>query len=269
MNTIRQMNDPFPTPFNEIITYYDKLNLDVRKLKNEDRLDLELIPLVPEMAEPEIDECNVCLKVSSGLLEQKIIQVDRKALVELFQRATQMRLGTDAYVTGLKIHFGLVGNEIKLLFQPVYMKRVITGQGTNEYRTEFELHYVYSLEARRFVEAKKEDFEKIRTYKSSIQIKHDVASGYGSFSEGDVEGVIFPFQTIFSLLYYNEEDDEVFFYNAIRTENNKNKHCILLATKSKPFPQPVFENKYANRSHLCPPCSRVSYEIFMESQAKV
>ncbi|MNJ83146.1 hypothetical protein D3C87_05600 [compost metagenome] len=269
MNTIKQINDPSPTPFNEIIDYYDKLNLDVRKLEQEDRLDLDLIPLIPEVAEPEIDECDTYLKVSTGRLEKEIIRINRVAFVGLFKIATEMRSGTESYLTGLKIHFGLVGRKIEPIFQPVYMKRVAAGQGTNDYSTQFELHYVYNSGMKQFDKAEEEDLRKIDNYKSAIQIKHDAASAHGPFSEGDVEGVIFPFQTIFSLLYYNEGDHDVFFYNAIRSVGSKKKHCILLATKEKPFPQPVFENKYANRSHLCPPCRRVSNSIFVESQAKV
>ncbi|MNU74584.1 hypothetical protein D3C71_640900 [compost metagenome] len=263
MNTMKPLIDPFPTPFSKIIDYYKELNLDVRKLEEEDRLDLDLIPLVPEVAEREIDECDIYLRVGSELLEKEIVRVNKVAFVELFKHASEMRSGTESYLTGLKIHFGLVGKKIEPIFQPVYMKWESTDQGTNKYNTKFEFHYVYNSEMKRFDKAEEADLGRIKIYQSTIQIKHDLASGHGPFREKDVEGVIFPFQTIFSLLYYNTGDDEVFFYNAIRPENDEKKHCVLLVTKEKKekgFPHPIFEDKYANRSHLCPPC-KVSYAV--------
>lgn len=263
---LKELADPFPTPVCNIVEYYQLLGEDVRDLKNEDVIDQELAELGPDIAEPEIDDSDKYLKISSGLLRQEIVRIDRIAFVELFKRASKMRLGTISYVTGLKIHFGLVGSEISPVFQPVFMERKIMDSGIYTYDTNFELFYVYNPRTKQFDDAERGDFEKINTYKSSIQIKREVNGNFAPFSSSeDAEGVVFSFQTIFSLLYCNDNDEEVFLYNAIRKENNKMKHCILLATKSKPFLEPVFENKYANRSHLCPPCSSIKYKISAES----
>lgn len=259
---LKELNaDPFPTPVCNIIDYYQKIGEDVRDLKNEDVIDQELAPLEPDVAEPEIDLSDIHLQVPLGKLDQEIIRINKLAFVELFKRASKMRLNTDSYVTGLKIHFGLVGKKIFPIFQPVFMKRNSMSSGI--YETKFELCYIYDCQSKQFIEAKRPDFDKIHAYKSSIQIKREVNGSFNSFSSNeDIEGVIFQFQTIFSLLCYNPDKDEVFLYNAIRNESNKMKHCILLATESKPFPKPVFENRYANRSHLCPPCDKTEYSVF-------
>jgi hypothetical protein len=253
---------PFPTPICEIVDHYQQLNFDIRELKNEDRLNLVLVPIGPTAAEAEIDLSSIHLKPASGVLEEEIIQIDKLAFIELFKRATKMSSGTIPYVTGLKIYFGLKGNKIFPIFQPVFMERKSISADIYTYETRFEMHYVYDFVSKSFTEAKRADFDNIYNYRSTIQIKPTTAGNFGSLSNGDSEGVIFPFQTILSLSYYNPNDNVVFIYNAMRNENNRMKHCALLVTKGRISFTQNLQDKYANRSHLCPPCNLVAYEVF-------
>lgn len=247
---------PKPTPVANIINANSNLSL----MNNEDILNLEFAPLTKEYAEPEIDMTRTHVIGGAFAPNELITKIPKASFDILFERASKMRIGTESYVTGLKIYFGIDGNNIFPVFQPLYLKRITDVLGDNSYQEKGELHYVLNG-SNAFVEAKKSDYDKITAYQKNVRILHSNEMNHSNFRSGDTEGVIFPFQTIYTLLLDNSGSLDVYLYNAFRLELGVLQQCILLATKTKPFPKTIFENSYANRSHLCPPCT-VIYSVY-------
>lgn len=247
---------PEPTPMPEILRKFP----EVQDMDSEDVLDLEFVAMGQADAEDEINDCDEYLRInsSSGFIDQFVMKIKNDHFEELFSDATQMHVGSESYVTGLKIFFGLNGSKIYPVFQPIYSCRTTSGSpGNHTYVPKFGLHYIYHYIGG-FKIARKSHFDKILNYRNNVEIKRSTGNFTKFDSKNDVEGVIFPFQTIYTLMNDNNENS-VLLYNAIRMEQGEAKHCILLTTQIKPFKY-IFEDKYANRSHLCPPCT-LAYEV--------
>lgn len=228
----------------------------ISDMNGEDRLDLEFVKLEPSTAEDEIDYCNDYLKTTDGELNPLIEKIQSAHFEKLFNEVSKMRLPTESYLSGLKILFGLDEKQIVPMFQPVFLSRVTSGvPGNHTYIPKFGLYYNYDY-TNGFSVAKEGDFDRLSNYRKSIQIKRQTGNYTAFNSKDDVEGVIFPFQTIYTLLNDNTENFANL-YNAIRFVEGEAKHCVLLTTQVAPFNFGLLEDKYANRSHLCPPCTVV------------
>ena len=251
-----------PTPIAEIIAKNPQLN----NLESEDILDLAAIPTPRDTGNFEILNCNNFLELNDQYVEFLAAQATCDAFDKLFFEASKMWNGTDNYITGLKIYFGMTqtgSNIITPIFQPLHMRKFspngsysIVGEGS-----------LYALDNGEFLAITPEEFTtRTDMYKDEIRIKRNGPS-LPYFKPGvDVEAVIFPFQTIFTLIHDNPGLSGVFFYNAIRKstikQENIAQHCMLLFY-SEMYVWTDMYDKYANRSHLCPPdCNILRYSVY-------
>lgn len=248
-----------PTPIEQIIQQNQKL----KSLRDEDILDLELIPKEKDEGTREIKKCSKYLRLNKAIVPSDLCRLLLPELTMLFLDAANLRNESKNGLTGLKIIFGAskVDDIISLtpIFQPVYMRRIALQVAAGDYETIYGKYYhrddkdikvIPEEEMKRYTE----------NYKNNVKIVDESRARNLDFIPGiDTESVIFPFQTIFTLLYDNGNAKGVFMYNSIRKDRDM-KHCVLLS--SQKMLGNSFKGKYANRSHLCPPdCNTLKYSI--------
>lgn len=246
-------------------------NTALADLKNEDVLDLKLSVLSVPTAIQEIAKCHLHLKVNGNVIPNLAMDsIDYSKFDKLFHEATSIEgaLGK-SYLTGLKINFGIKNDAIFLVFQPV---RLSKSDVPNRYDVYEGGYYYYADDIDGFKNAQPDDLASLAVYQKNIQIRHLNEPIFSNFVEGvDSTAVIIPFQVIFSLIYDNFNNTDIFLFNGIveREVNGKNRinHSIFASsardedkTTLKRVSYMVgtgFKGRYANRSHLCPPCDYV------------
>ncbi|WP_300489820.1 hypothetical protein [Flavobacterium sp.] len=249
-----------PTPIEDIIQLFP----DLYPLRKEDILNLELAPKTREEGDQEIRDCDTYLQLDSHTVAYHLASLSLKQLTKLFEFATNLGDDNTERVTGLKVLIGAgtvadsTTTTLLPLFQPLYLKRIKSEETIGTYEV-FPGKY-YQFKGSETNTVPEEDVEKYKkTYRVNVIIQEK------EFRSGvNTEAVIFPFQTIFTLLYDNEETKEVLLYNAIRRDldlDRNAKHSILLSSQ-KMMEASNFKGKYANRSHLCPPdCNTLEYNV--------
>ncbi len=239
---------------------------ELKSLSQEDQIPLNLTELSEKKGNEEIKNCEMFLKKNGTPFGKKdyvieIIKGEFQTFLKLFQEATELANSKSDYITGLKIHFGMdANNKMQVLYQPVGLKRKKNvSEETYDYNVLPSSNYYH-------YNAKKEEFiiETITSapenYKKKISIQHDLGKQHEPFISGvDVEAVIFPFQEIFTLIYFNKPiigKDIVAVFNSIRKQSsakNRIKHTIILGPKGVgPL---LVAGTYANLGNLCPPCT--------------
>lgn len=249
-------------------------NTALADLKNEDVLDLKLSVLSVPTAVWEIAKCNSHLNINGDVIQNLAMDsIDYSKFDDLFHKATTLPgVPGKSYLTGLKINFGIKNNAMFLVFQPVRLNR---SDEPNRYNVSEGGYFCYKDDVIGFVDAQPADIASIETYQQNIQIKHLNESNFSNFDEErDSTAVIIPFQVIFSLIYYNEDDTDIFLFNGIvrRKVNGLDQvnHSIFVSSARDEDGLPAikmntkelslvedFTGRYANRSHLCPPCGYV------------
>ena len=246
-------------------------NSVLEALKNEDVLDVQLTVVEVPTAIQEISDCHNYLKINNHEIQNLTMNSIKYNMFDpLFKEATDLgRTSTQPYVTGLKVSLGIKAGKMFLVFQPVYLsKSTDVLNEPNRYYVHEGLPYYYKGDLDGFVPAKAEDLAALVCYHDTIQIKHLGDLDFKSFNDRiDSKAVIIPFQVIFSLIYDNEDNTDVFLFNAVvkRVINGTNQvnHTVLIGANNdevnevKGIHGGLFTGKYANRSHLCPPCSYV------------
>lgn len=256
MNKVRPI--PYDCMIKEFTFLKDKMDL-------EDWLDVQLAEIPKPPVLPQLDNFSKVVKLKSGNFpntpeEGPIVSIAYSAFQKLYEEALKLRKPGERHVTGLRISFGLSGasHRIKLLFQAVYAK-FDTGKNYDVIENG-EIYYYDEPSATFELYALAEDVR--RKYRDNVLVQRTNDSSLTIFREGtDTESVTFPFQTIYTMMYDNLPDNHVLIYNALPANQEmsvvEHKHTLLLTTSDeqertgKSFL--TFENKYANRSHLCPP----------------
>ncbi|WP_300665511.1 hypothetical protein [Fluviicola sp.] len=243
-------------------------NSALAALKNEDLLDVQLTVVEVPTAIQEISDCHKYLKINNHEIQNLTVDsIQYNTFDSLFKEATNLRgTSTQSYITGLKVSLGIKAGNMFLVFQPVYLsKSTDVLNEPNRYYVHEGLHYYYKGDSDGFVPAKAEDLTALVCYHDTIQIKHLESVDFKPFNDRtDSKAVIIPFQVIFSLIYDNENNTDVFLFNAVVKRvisgTNQVNHTVLIGAnndEAKGIHGGLFTGKYANRSHLCPPCSYV------------
>ncbi len=263
-----------PTPFESLIENH----LALVPITNEDQLSLELADVDITTGAIRIANCREFLQLNNSFLPDHIFKIGQDQLDVLYSALSAYTPSTPKkYISVLKITFGLketvVGSgnfEMYPLFRPLILE-------WSEYVANSNNHLYVPKDG---VMTQTYDFDKVsgrvnvintaqkdeyvQNYMTHIRIKHDDTENFARFRQGvDVKFIIIPFQTIYTLM---NENNNIFFnlYNSIQKithqEVNFIKHAILIdSLKNNPPVTGAFTGKYANRSHLCPPCNGVNF----------
>jgi len=245
---------------------YDKLKVAFPlvgdKINKETMLDMEIaeVEIIGTLPQTVRFYSIVRLKDTTVTLDMDILEIYKDAFATLYQDALSMYENNDHHITAVKIWLGLDQDlKMKPLFQPVYIKK----NSEDEYNV-YDHQNVYDYTGGSFQLCLSANELKKR-YRDNIQLMHLGETQFQDFRQNiDTEAIIYPFQTIFTLLVDNlDANDSVTLRNSIAinhtTEELNNKHCLLLyTTKRSDKIIESFKDKYANRSHLCPPgCSKI------------
>lgn len=241
---------------------------------SEDIINLALVPVSPATGNIEIMDCLDYLRLNGEYVELLAQKIPLCAMEELYIEAGKISHTTQGHVTGLKIYFGVKTDsasgmqQIFPIYQPLYMQREQSEIiGAAVYHALEDRYYVFESDAiRQITNAEADEYRE--HYRQQVTIKHYEEHDFTDFrKDHDVEGVIFPFQTIFTLMYDNDVQ-EVYLYNAIRKKNIGREgiwHCILLLPEEMELffgNGGILDGKYANRSRLCPPdCYILRYNV--------
>lgn len=235
-------------------------------LKNEDVLINDFTIVEVPVAISEMVKCKSHLQINNVPIDDMNLTMDSvryNAFDELFDRATKLRgASNQRYVTGLRIHLGIKNEKIVLLFQPTCMIKSVNNSEPNRYYTFDGLYYMYddTDTQEKFIPATEDELVYIANYQDKIRLKHYGKDIFERLNPNeDTTSLVVPFQVIYSLIYDNEYNTDVFLFNAIHEDGNKLNHTVLMGTgrdSQKEFFS-GYVGKYANRSHLCPPCNYV------------
>jgi len=251
---MEKLINPEPTPFCRLMEQENFPGLKNR-INLEDTLDLLLSVVEDVDGTEQITQFNSCFKLKNGnWLPNPMVNIAFDAFLTLYDEAYKLRKSDKNFITGLRIFYGLTGAnfEVKLLFKPVcYNWNAITSkydckEGTKKYYYTADNFIPYT---------DTEDVEE--NYRHQILISDNCDEQFREYDslKNDVLGVTYPFQTIYTLMADNKSDGDniVMVKNALyRTSTGglSAKHSVLLLTTLKAA---IFRDKFANRSHLCPP----------------
>jgi hypothetical protein len=268
-----ELNPLFMEPFIQA-------NPEFIAVPNEDLLNVQMSILTQQEAYDHVIKCNSRIQLMGqdlGVLQ--ICEIPLLAFKNMFEEATSKRKNSDNYITALKIYMASKATKMTPIFQPVYLKRLRYDPATQK-----ELYQIPSYGHGGFYEfcqgepatgsdpATESEFKPItdsdRTTlitnytKKDMTMVHRSGESYKSFIlDTDVESCLFPFQTIYKIMQ-ETPSSKIFLTNAIREVGydliNPNKHVFILSGEviDKDIP---LQAKYANRSHLCPPCNSVDF----------
>jgi len=260
------INSPRPIPYAELIAEFPFLE---NNMNLEDGLDMELAEVYKPPTLPVIVDFSQIVKLRNGNFPHPpnaapVACIKNTAFEKLYKEALKLRKPGEQHVTALRISFGLTNtsHEVKLLFQAVYAK-LDTGKDYDVIENG-EIYYYDEPSCTFELYALAEDVR--RNYRRNVLVKHVGDQSPTAFIEGiDTESVTFPFQTIYTLMYDNRPDDYILIYNALPANKEMSeveyKHGLLLTSSDEEREKRKlldFKNKYANRSHLCPPgCNKL------------
>ena len=253
-----------PTPFSLLEGKYNCLRTG--QIHLEHTLDMQIAEVGIMNPLPQIDHLHTVAKLINGDgqlidLDSVIIDIDVLAFEQLYTEALGLK-GTTGHITSLKIWLGLDSN---LIMTPLFKPVCANFKSGNIYTVADNGKFYYYDETAPLGQKFKEytsTFDLRKNYRDTIRIKHEGDTEYKKFIENDdTEAVIYPFQTIFTLMYDNPNADFVILKNSIATTKSgvlKDQNAILLLAPKSRKDIVVFTGKYANRSHLCPPCAEIS-----------
>lgn len=237
-------------------------------LKDESLLDLQMSILDEPDAYDHVRKSGQYLRLRNQHVHPFLCdQISMNKFDILFNEATGKRQTIGKYITGLLIFMATdeVSTEITPVYQPVCLEwlrydaisqkdqYVIMDEGFGNY-------YVYDGSA--FVAVTDVEKEHLTgNYRKDISLIHTVNGTIHEPFNGshDVTACLVSFQLIYKLL--DETSSKEFFVtNGIREIRSDQispiKHIFIFSGEAIKEQQ-IMPAKYANRSHLCPPCSTI------------
>lgn len=270
---------PTPNPKNHIAAQIPQL----LSLQREDTVDLEITAVDLNTGGTLINSCMANLKFGllaaskadrlCDLVENNHVPIPGQpenryaTFLDMFLDALASAGGAvDQYITAVKIYYGMRYGRVRLLFEPVALKRTSGPDAARMagYDMVFSgRFYIYNKDAKRF-EITDDHANLVQNYQSGMKIKRDGVNYSDFVKDIDVEAVTFTFQEIFALLYENGDEATVSFYNATQSFAGVIKHTLLLAPALVTPPGFIksLRGVYADLAHLCPPhCSSVRLKL--------
>lgn len=241
-------------------------------LMNEDSLNLETDDVSSTEALRRLTLFRENFLLNNNPVPELAATLKRSDIDLLYNKVSQFSKPEKKCITALLVHFA---NEINSgvhtfhpLFQPVYLalKQYDAYSMTYIYETK-EIGKKYHFVGGNLVEcAVNEDIKFQLDYANYSLINHtnDRTKPFTPLITNiDSESQLFPFQLIYTLMD-NNGADQISLKNCmsefIHDPAISLKHSLLLSAP------PItnrgdFFNKYANRSHLCPPCGRFGFTL--------
>lgn len=256
-----------PTPIEEIInSHLENDREDVESLREEDLLDLTMAEMSEEEAKRHADACSRYLTLNSNIIlsqDVTLVKAELHKFKQFLLEATRKRSGKDRYITALNITFGAVENDVKLILRPVYLQWLRYDVETQKdlYHASdsaYGNHYKFVNSDFQFI-SKSERDRMVSDYKNGIKIVHKDGGNHESFRLNvDVESILIPLQTIYTVIC-NTEDFIGYITQAVRNvqydRTSPIKHIVMVSGYEVGAVEKMVI--YANRSHLCPPCSNI------------
>ncbi|MCW3071076.1 MAG: hypothetical protein JWO44_966 [Bacteroidetes bacterium] len=262
----------------------DKLSqlTDLVSLNNEDTILIDYTAVDVVTGRRRVDDCasNLKFPLRSFNKYDELMDVitfepgqeKYEKFYALFKSATTLATNIKPkYVTGLKMNLGIdiSNNKLCLLYQPVGIVESLT---PNPQPNEVEYAIIededdyYYYDGTQFKSTT--DKSSIVRYTSTIELKHKKnAAQFEKFKKyTDVESIIFSFQEIFAVIYYNNTSNNISIVNAIHEDVKGSEtfiqHSLLLAPEGVHSEKGILTGVYANLANLCPPnCHKITYTL--------
>jgi hypothetical protein len=254
-----------PTPIEEIIEYYRDKCPSFSRLRSEDVLDLGDKSVDGDSGRFRIENAQrrIIFKNATSFtpIYPEVASLSVEEIEKFLIKASDLPKNLcDHYITALAIHFG---HETEGKITPLYE---VMRLEWNEEDIESEMDvfnlarskglYLSAIDAENNSQA---DTILKDHYRQNVLIQHgrNQNANYEVFDKGkDSEYVVIPFQVILALMVAHKID-QVYLLNTltIRVHAKSYRHGLILYFEE--FAEkfvPVLD-KYANRSHLCPPSS--------------
>lgn len=258
----------FAAPIEQLV----HLNPLIGLLRNEDVLNLEMDDVDSVEGQLRLQRSQTNLRLNGIPPVIDIGQVSSEQMETLYSKVSHFTTPLKKCLTGVKIYHAMetIGGRdtYKPLYQPVFLKWVredhISHTHIYEIKNEGD-HYLWT-NSEFFICTNPDDRKAL--YKSHFEIcpNYNQPPIFRTFIHNppiDTEFVLFPFQLIFTLMEHNGNDTMLLHHSVNGTGANDTNdiplhHSILLSSKSISNTG-LFAGKYANRSHLCPPCSKTEF----------
>lgn len=239
----------------------------IRGIASEDQIDLKLNVISEGEGSGRIAAGGTNVSLNNNSIRSLLDSIPKNEIDTLFNEVTSTTL-TKGYITALKVHFAYDKNSahlgLRLVYQPVRLLYRFYDYGTNDHMYQISVSgKYYSLEGSEFKQCN--DAETwIKDYCSNVQIKRDYnpTTPFEIYSDkSDPSYMLFPFQLIYKIL--NDNDNDVLeIYNVVTGIPDHVSlplfHSLLLFSQLKNN-RGSFANKFADRSHLCPPCKAIYF----------
>lgn len=244
---------------------------------NEDALNLETDDVDSTEANRRLGyfQTNLLLNLRRVLAPAAVLSRDNVDF--LYNKVKHRPTTNKKCLTGILVHFANRVNgathEFHPLFQPVFLelKQYDPYSMTYIYETSFsDKCYHLDVAGTTLVMCVGDEEKNWRLdYGKFTTINHskDSTNPFGSFiTNVDSESQLFPFQLMYTLMDHNQAD-QITFQNCmsefIHDPSVSLKHSMLLSSPDNGNGGPFFR-KYANRSHLCPPCGRFGFTLNLQ-----
>lgn len=245
----------------------------VKRILGEDNINLEQNDIEMMKGDDWIQQGMDYLRFMDLPINSLILSLPLDQINILFNDVSGIAI-PGSYFSALKVNFVSKNNQLTLLFQPI--KLSYRHYDTNSLRHMYQISAqgrIWNFENNQLNTEKNNPDAYIRAYMGNISIQKDPANpgNYSRHSEGvDSLYMIFPFQLIYQLLHDNLSSALEFHNVAIGLDSPEKApvfHSLILKSAisgSGPFVPGIFTDKYADRSHLCPPCTGFYYGFTRE-----
>lgn len=244
----------------------------LKALIDEDLVDLQMSIMDEQEAQDHVVMCRSLLKFKGSSLPSLLIyKIPLTAFSVMFEEATSKRLNSDKYITAVKIYMASNGTGIMPIFQPVYLKQKNFDPATQKYLYQIPSYgngSYYTFDGNAFVKITNDNdriVSMLEYTNGNMTLVHKDGDGFKPFiQDTDVESCLFPFQTIYKVMQ-DSNSEYAFLTNAIRRVNfdmnAPNKHIVIMSGEEVNEIEGAFVElaKFANRSHLCPPCDGLNF----------
>jgi hypothetical protein len=241
----------------------------LQPILHEDLLDLQMSIMSDVEFNEHVRLCNDFLHLNGiKIADLTFMTIPFDAFEDLFNEVADKRINGVRYVTALQVFFGCKDGGFFPVFQPIYMHwekydpvtqkelYVVPTDGFGNY------YYFEGMQFHRINGEPELSLQKEwrNNYQNDISIIHHEGELHTNFiPDIDIESCIFPFQVIYKVLQ-ELNSDNAYLTHAIRKvsfdSTHPIKHSVIFSGEE--YQGLVDEAKYANRSHLCPPCNGIS-----------
>jgi hypothetical protein len=249
------------------VTVFLRNHQELSAIAQEDLIDLQMSIMDEPEAHEHVTKCYSYLHLNGQNLSQLLCHsIPLKVFEDRFVQISNERRNGERYITCLKVYLASKdeASTVFPVYQPIYLKwmRYDAVMQKDQYEIPtYGYGKYYIFDGSKFdniLDSEKDSL--VNNYQSKIALIHTVSgTNYTSFdSIKDVESCLVPFQLIYKLMH-ETPSKEIFITNAMRELksdlSSPMKHIIMVSGERVDETIPLVPAKYANRSHLCPPCT--------------